>query len=266
MLTSQIMGFAVLAVLWVNALLILGVAIKELRHLRAFARRVRRAAKAGSLVTGRVKEAPDGRLALRRVSQCGRARTSGGPECILFGDSAQRHEVLGGVVETAEGEVRIEATERSEVWSSRERGEEVVGPRGDEFDEAYPQASKHAGFSRDVDVDVRVGDPVWVLGEREDDRLVPPADEPILVSMVDPLTWAAGRSRLVVAFLLGASLALVAITALVFWPPVFGTVSTIGAALGVVYFLGVQPIATSVRDAIRTPARQELGGAWTRTA
>jgi len=47
-------------------------------------------------------------------------------------------------------------------------------------------------------------------------------------------------------------------------PPVFGTVSTVGGALALAFFLLVQPAAVAARNAARTPDRQPVGGIWQR--
>ena len=45
-------------------------------------------------------------------------------------------------------------------------------------------------------------------------------------------------------------------------PPVFGLVSTIGAALGLAFFLLVQPAGTALRDAVKLPSAPITRGTW----
>ena len=65
----------------------------------------------------------------------------------------------------------------------------------------------------------------------------------------------------IVAFLVGSA----GITVLALWPPVFGRVSTLGGALGLVYFLGfLLPGGVLVRDAVRPASVAFVRGRWTR--
>ncbi len=259
------MGLLALGILWVNGLLVIAVAFKQLRVVRETGARFRRASREGRLVAGVVKEGEP--LAIRHVAQLGRAVTSGGAPRILFTDGPQSFEVLGGAVETAEGVVRVAPAQPglSEVWVAPERAAEARAcPSVELFEEAYGEASKYKGYARELEVPIRAGDRVWILGDRDRDELRPSETEPLVVSMVEPLLWVSEKTLLLVAFIAGASLALCAVTALALQQPWFGTLSTIGGALCVAYFLGVPPIGTAVRDAVRTPARQPLGGTWTR--
>lgn len=270
MLTREIMGALALGILWLNAGLVMAAAFKQLQGLRRLGRRLRAMADSGGLVHGEVVRAGEGdRFAVRRIHQLGRAVTSGGPPTMLFTDGPQSFEVLGGAVRTAEGDVEIAPADpvRSEVWHDAARGAEAVGGSAEAFDEALPAASKYKGFARDLEVEVRRGDRVWVVGARDGDALGAPEEAvPLLVSMVDPRAWIASRTRLVLGFVLASTTALVAVTALALWPPRFGLVSTIGGALGLVYFLAIQPLGTALRDALRTPARRLLNGEWRRGA
>lgn len=228
-------------------------------------RRFREARERGRLFVGVVKEGEP--IALRHVSQLGRAITTRGPERILFTDGPQSFEVLGGVVETGEGDLRVAAAQPglSEVWVAPERAAQAGAcPSPDEFDEAFGEASKYKGYSREIEIPIRAGDRVWIIGDREGDTVGPSESEPLFVSMVEPFGWAAAKARLLSLFILGALVGLGAVTALALQTPWFGTVSTIGGALAVAYFLGIQPLGTAVRDAVRTPARQPLGGTWTK--
>lgn len=263
MLTRELMGLLALGILWVNGFLVVAVAFKQLRAVLGVRARFRRAREQGRLVVGVVREGEP--IALRHVAQLGRAITTRGPERILFTDGPQSFEVLGGVVETGEGEVRVTAAQPglSEVWVAPERAAEAGAcPSADDFDEAYGEASKYKGFAREIVVPIRPGDRVWIVGDRDGDAIGPAEEEPLLVSMVEPFGWAGAKARLLVLFILGALGGLGGVTALALQTPWFGTVSTIGGVLAVAYFLGIQPLGTAVRDAVRTPARQPLGGTW----
>jgi len=266
MLTQEIMGLLALGILWLNGLLVLAVALKQLAAVLRMRARFRRARAEGRLVEGVVKG--DAPIAVRRVEQLGRARTDkGSQKIILFTDGAQSFEVLGGILETASGEVEVAPApgDRAEVWVAPRRAEEAAAcPSEDAFDDAWGDARKYKGHRRDLAVDVRGGDRVWVVGARDGDRVVAPEGAPLLLSMVEPFGWAGAKASLIGGFVLAAAVGLAAVSALAMWPPWFGTVSTIGGALCVAYFLGIQPLGTAVRDAVRTPARQPINGTWHR--
>jgi len=267
MLTQQIMGLLALGILWVNGLLVVAVALKQLAAVNRMRSRFARARGEGRLIEGVVEG--DSPIAVRRVEQLGRARTDTRSEkTILFTDGAQSFEVLGGRIQTADGAVEIAPApdESAEVWVATPRAEEAAAcPSEDAFDEAWGDANKYKGHRRDVSVDVRGGDRVWVVGAREGDRVLAPDVGPLLLSMVEPFAWARSKAWLLGGFVLAASVGLAAVTALALWRPWFGTVSTIGGVLCVAYFLGIQPLGTAVRDAVRTPARQPVNGTWQRS-
>ncbi len=266
-LTREIMGLFALGVLWLNAGLVVAVALRQLGNLRALGRRFRDAARRGELVSGTV-ESP-GRFAVRRITQMGRAITSKGPDRILFTDGPQSFEVIGGRVATGEGVVEVAPAPpvQSEVWVGKARSDETLSCSGAaEFERAWKPANTFKGFARDAEIEVVQGDRVWVLGRLRDGRVEATESEPLLVSMLDPVALCDARARLIIAFVIGAGLALAGVTALALWPPVFGWVSTLGGALGLVYFLAVQPLGTAVRDAVKTPARRMVGALWARPA
>jgi len=265
-LTKEIMGLFALGILWLNGGLVIAAAYKQLRALGRLRRAFVAARERGELISGRVVEA-DGVFARRHVSQTGRAVTTKGPSRILFTDGPQAFEVRGGIVETADGPITVEPAPiaASEVWPDPARSGEALGcPSEDAFDEAWTDASKFKGHAREIEIPVREGDSVWVHGRREGDTLSPWEGRPLLVSMVDPTAWCAGRARVVSLFIVGAALSLAAVTALTLVPPHFGLVSTIGGGLCLAWFLAIQPLGTAVRDAVKTPARQTLGAEWQR--
>jgi hypothetical protein len=130
-------------------------------------------------------------------------------------------------------------------------------PSAARFDEAYTHARKARGYSRTVEAMVREGAEVWLAGGDE-------AIAPALLSTVDPRSWARSRVALIAAFAAGEIAVAAGCTALALVPPVFGTVSTIGAALCLLFFLLVQPAGTAVRGAVRPPSRAIARGRWER--
>lgn len=260
------MGLFALGVLWLNTGLVLAVALKQLGNVRALKRRFARAREKGELVAGTALGS--GRFAVRRITMTGRAITTKGPDRILFTDGPQSFEVLGGELEVdGGGRVVIEATQpaASEVWIDPARAAEGTAcASAGELEQAFADASTFKGFTRDVELELRAGDRVWVYGAREGDRLSAKGDEPLVVSSLDPIAFCASRARLIVAFVVLAALALFVVTGLALYPPHFGVVSTIGGALGLAYFLAIQPLGTAVRDAVKTPARRTVGAIWQR--
>jgi hypothetical protein len=266
-LTREIMGLLALWILWLNAGLVFAVALRQLGNVRALRRRVVDAMRRGELVTGTAEPTEGDRFAVRRVAQTGRAITTKGPDRILFTDGPQSFEVIGGAVRTADGSVKVASAlpVLSEVWVDTARAADATGCGGaQEFDEAWKKANTSKGLTRDVDIEVRAGDRVWVMGAREEGGLVAREDAPLIVSMVDPVAFCASRARLLLLFIGVGILALVGVTVLALWSPHFGTVSTLGGVLGVAYFLGIQPLGTAVRDAVKTPARRQVGALWQR--
>src|SRR5258708_4286461 len=85
-----------------------------------------------------------------------------------------------------------------------------------------------------------------LAGERRGQTIVA-----AVLATSDPRAWCARRIGLLAGFIVAILVAASACTALALATPRFGLVSTIGAGLGLAYFLGVQPIATQVRDWVR---------------
>jgi hypothetical protein len=88
----------------------------------------------------------------------------------------------------------------------------------------------------------------------------------MLIASFDPRPWIEGKLRLIALFIVMELLVAAICTLVALTPPYFGTVSKIGGALCLAFFLFVQPAATMVRAAVRTPNRSLLGGRWERRA
>lgn len=266
MLTREIMGLLALGILWVNSALVFAVALKQLGNVRALRKRLVSARAEGALVTG-IARADGERFAVRRITQLGRAITTRGPDRILFTDGPQAFEVLGGSVETEGEAIRVAPAHgpEAEVWLGPARTlEGTACEDGGTFERAWAEATTFKGFAQDVELEVRSGDRVWVLGAREGDAIAPAGDAPLVVSMIDPVAFAASRARVLTLFLILGITALVGVTAVALTPPRFGLLSTLGGALGLAYFLAIQPLGTAVRDAVKTPARALVGALWRR--
>jgi hypothetical protein len=258
-----ILGALALFSLWANSLLILAMAFKQLRALQRLKTRFTDGKDRGTLIYGEAENTPDGVLATRTVNQTGRAVTSGSPGQIVFADGEQGFTMYGGSIRLGTDElVDLDASANEiEIWHSPERISTTLGCQDLEtFDEAHAAASRFRGFQRDLTFSVLEGDSLWVLGERSEGRVCAPKHGPLILSMVDPGQWVRQQIRWVWAFLLGASSTLIVVSVIALLPPIFGTLSTLGMVLCLAYFLAVQPVGTALRDRIRPPAHQPVGG------
>jgi hypothetical protein len=237
------MGALALAILWVTTLLIAAAALKELGPLRAVRRR---AWERGVVARG---DGPGAAIAVRRVEQVGRATDAGE---VHFSDRAYTGEIFGGAVTLdSGGELAIEPTREAEVWPSASALAGATSPPdGDALGAALALAKKPKGLPRSVEARLGVGDVVFV------------APGAPTVSAIDPRAWAAKKAALVVAFTVAEISAAALATAVALVPPAFGLVSKIGGALCLAFFLGVQPLGTAVREAVRAPSRAALRGVW----
>lgn len=251
------LGALALGILWVNALLIAAAAMKQRGALGALRRRLADGRRDGTLVSGVVEagRGEGGALAVRRVEQMGRAMTVAGPDRILFTERGARDELFGGTVRTDAGEA-LELEPRSEgveIWVA----DDAPSRRADaDFETAWSRASTNKGFASTLERPVTPGTRVWV--HRAEGR--------VLVAAVDPVADCTRKRALLAGFAVGAVVSCGVVSVIACWPPVFGTVSTLGGALAVAYFLAVQPLGTMVRDAARPPSGRLVGGIWQRPA
>lgn len=263
MLTYEIMGLLALGILWVNTLLLAGAAITPLRELLGNLRRWRR----DGLITATVVEgAEDGVLARYEVEQTGhKAADDDDRAAIAFHDRAYRSLVFGGRVEVDGELLALEPTDDAEIWlTTTEKEQAAACPDAAAFDDAYPQARKAKGWRRRVTHDLRPGDAVLVHARRDGDRLLPPQDAPLLVATHDPRGWCRGKAAVVIGFQLLVLGLASGITYLALYPPLFGTVSTIGGVAGLLYFITIQAVGVTVRETTLAPPRAGLRGSWLR--
>ncbi|MCC6559429.1 MAG: hypothetical protein IT372_41445 [Polyangiaceae bacterium] len=263
MLSNPIMGVLALAIVWVNTLLVAAAALKDALALAARRR--------GMSVTEARVIRGDGRtgaLAGHRVEQIGRAgQGTGAREAILFSDRAHGGEVYGGAVSAAgeqggDRELRVAPVMEAEVWLPAAAVRAAAAcPSAARFEEAYLHARKARGYSRTVEAMIRADARVWIVGERGPGEITPS-----LIAAMDPRAWCRSKERLLAAFAIAVIAAAAGCTAVALVPPAFGTVSKIGGALCLGFFLLVQPAGTAVRDAVRVPSRAILRGQWSRRA
>ncbi len=277
--SPEIMGSLALGFFWIHTLLIVAAAGQELRRLRLLRARLRplpelEDRRAGLLRLEVVRGAgPQGQIADNRVTQVGRSKGDG---TLWFSDAAHASQVYGGELlwresGGAEVAISVDGDQSGAAWVSaqtRERAAQLGGP--EQFAVAEVQAKRGGGWKREVLTSVGGGDCVWIAGtlhrDAEGGWSICAGPDGLLVADCDPRVWAVGRRRLGAAFII-VSLALAGVcTALMFWPPVFGVVSTLGALAGLGYFLGLQPVGVSLAEAMRTPDRAYLRGSQKRRA
>lgn len=235
------LAYAALAIFWLNTLLIAAAGWGECaRLLRSWGRRAR----VGIVVEG---AGPAGQAAIHRVRQVGRSK---GDPAIWFHDRAYEAEVPGGAV--AIGTERVPLVSGS-VWIGRARQHAAAAcPGAEAFAGARGPASRAAGWTRAVEVAIAVGDRVW-LSEGPDGPLIADAD---------PRQWRRKITGLTAALVLGLMALAIGCTALCLWPPVFGTVSKIGALVALVVFNLFQLFGKLHREAIQPPSSLALRGVW----
>jgi len=263
MLSFEIMGLLALGILWVNTLLLAGAALSPLRELFGRLRRWRRDGLMQAIV---VAGTEDGALARYEVEQTGhKAADDDDRPAILFHDRAYRSFVYGGRVTIDGDEIALEPSDDGEVWlTAAEKAEAGACPDAAAFDEAYPNARKAKGWHREVRRDLREGDAIYVHARRDNGRLVAPEGAPMMLATHDPRGWCRARAALVIGFQLMVLAMAGGITYLALYPPLFGTVSTIGGVVGLLYFITIQAVGVSVREMTLAPPKTALRGSWLR--
>ncbi len=254
MLTLELMGLLALGILWVNTLLVAGAALTPLGEMWS---RLRRNLRPAEVTAGN----DDGVVAAHVIEQVGRkAADDDARQAILFHDCTYRSELAGGAL-SVDGET-IELTSSAsknaiEVWVSPAERKERAEAIGD-FDTAYKAARKAKGYRREVRSTVRVGQQVWFAAGT--------GDSPPVLATFDPRSFLRGRIAMVFAFQLAMVALSGAATFLALYPPVFGTMSTVGGVLGLVHFLLVmQPLGVTVREACLLPHVAVTRGSWVKT-
>lgn len=267
------MGALALVVLWVNTLLVAAVALKSALWIgrRRMPARLTAPSAGEGLAMVRVESGagPGGQLAEHRVEQRGR-KLSGEAPAIGWHDRKFDSRVYGGEARWAGVRVRIEPPGEDaevEVWPARDAQlRRAALPEAAALEHAMEHARRAKGQLREVAVPVAPGDTAWIAGrfhERDDGFVATAADDHLLmVSALDPRAWAAGARARLFAFAAAVIAIAGGITALCLVPPAFGSVSTLGGALGLGFFLLVQPAGTWIRDRTLPPPHRPLEGRW----
>lgn len=244
------MGVLALGVLWLNTLLIAGAALTQRRALGSVADALARARREGTLIQASVTkgEGPEGALVTRTLQQVGRAMTVAGPDRILFTEALAQHAVHGGELEGGAVLAPEEPLER--VWLD---GGAPLKRALSDFDDAFRRASTTRGLTTSASTAVRVGDVIWFQRGQ-------------ILASHDPLRTVRTKRSGLLFFALAAVTVGAGLTAVILTPPIFGTVSTVGGAGALLFFLLVQPAGVKVRDWARLPDEQPRSDVWQRPA
>ncbi|NJL95142.1 MAG: hypothetical protein HC915_16190 [Anaerolineae bacterium] len=209
---------------------------------------------------------PAGALATLTIERRGRALAKP-PATIGWHDRKRRAQVFGGHIDAGGANIAVEAGD-GDVWPDPQQLQSLdAAPSPEAFEEAMTAAKRAKGLLQSVDLSVRAGDEVFVVGAVQTHEghmsIRPMPDGTFLVSRVDPVRWARQARRASWAFSAVIVLVAAGLTVLATWPPAFGAWSTVGGAALLGFFLLVQPAGTWNRDRVREPSRKRLEGAWT---
>jgi hypothetical protein len=255
-LSREFMGMAALAILWLNTLLVVAATLRPLLASLGRARRFRR--------QGIIAKTVD-TIAEHRIEQVARRVQAAGRQALLWHDRNYGSVVLSGEIERGDERFELVPCEgvEAEVWVSPARIKaNAACPSLQSFDDAYKQAKGAKGYRRILRTAVDAGQRVWVCGNIKDGKLYGSETAPLWVSTQCPLAWRRRHLLLWLLFSLITVAVASAISFLVLQPPWFGRLSTLGGALGLVYFLLVQPAGVAFRDATLPPNRAAVGGRW----
>lgn len=242
-------GFA-LAAFWVNTLLIAAAGWSECAGLRRKYAYLNEGtgAQRGVVTAG---GGADGALAEFAVVQVGR---SNGRGPIVFHDRGHAARVFGGEVSLAGGQTRrLPAEAAAELWLSGAALARASGPLAGSYRAALPAATRAAGWERRVALPLGEGDTIWLAGQ---------VDAGLVIADADPRRWLGKITGWTVALVVGVLAVAGACTAACLWPPVFGTVSKLGAFAALVAFNLFQLAGKLHHDAIQPPSLRVLGGQW----
>jgi hypothetical protein len=251
--------------LWTNTLIIAAEALIRRRWIGTHRWAPRWDGQFGgeAVVAGIVREGAP--LARHTVEQRGRLRAR--KTEIAWHDRSHRSEIAGGIVDTRFGPVRVPPGP-GEAWPSstaQHRVAEHVEPVPAGGRDPADRARRAKGILRQVDVRWVPGDSVYLMGRLQalDDgswTLAPLSSGPMVLSSEDPAAWARRCRRELVAFATAVVGACALLTAGVAWPPAFGLRSSLFGALGLAFFLLIQPAGVWMRARTIEPAYRNLGG------
>ncbi len=248
---NEFLGLFGLSVSVVNGLMValdLGISARELRTL-------------GRRFDGRLRSGiseTDG-LASHSIEQRVRRLDRASP-ALGFRDRAHESSIAGGLVSFGDERVTLEGAANAEVWTSDDEKNDAARLDAGKFRALFDQAKTARGVVRSVRTEVKAGQRVWVVGDRNGDRFVAS-----LVATFDPRSFLRVRLGAIVRVVLLDVLWVAVGMTLALTTPHFGTLSVVGALLLLFHLIGITPIAMKVRLSCRTPAFAFLHGSTTET-
>lgn len=253
MIQPEWMGLALLGIAWVTAFMIAIDALIDARAMRARLAQWKTALLEGTVVAGE--------LAVHEVEQRVKQLDAAEPGLVFF-DRSHVSRVLGGAVTVGAETLEVKGAAGAEVWfDEATRTASAACPSLSEYDRLDKLAQGAGGGLRTVKSSLRAGQKVWLVGARQGASF-----EASVVSNFDPRPWAKGRIAAIAGLIVVNFAWVAAGTVLALWPPVFGTVSVVGALVLIGHFLGMTPIAMAAREKSRTPAVAFIRGSWKREA
>jgi hypothetical protein len=245
-LTHEVMGFALLGLSWVTALLVALDAMIDVKVMWSAVRRWKTTLHSGIVDCEN--------FARHQVEQRVKLLDGESPGLIFF-DRRHLSLAAGGTVLVDGQAVRVSANPSTEVWvdpSSR-----PSPPTPDAFASLFAQAQGPGGALRTVETVFTRGQKVWWAAD---------STQTELIANFDPRIFATSRMALSAAVMVLNVVWVGAGTLCATTAPAFGTVSTVGACLLLAHFLGMTPLAMAAREKSRSPAVAPLRGVWTQPA
>lgn len=251
MLTREIMALALLGISWVTAFMVALDALIDFRAMRSLLNQWKTTLKTGV--------AKSDELATHEIEQRVK-ELDGEAKGLVFFDRKHTSTVKGGLVTLDGRDVTVQSGTGAEVWfDAATRAANASCKTTAQFDALVQRSLGAGGGTRIVKSSTRAGQNVWIAGKQEGEVFVA-----TLVSAFDPRTFARSRAWASLGVVFASTLWCIAGTVLAFWPPVFGTVSIVGAVVLIAHFLGMTPLAMGAREKSRLPSVAYVRGLWRR--
>ncbi len=144
---------------------------------------------------------------------------------------------------------------RVSVWISPARALAAAAPPEDLLEQAKvrAQAARARGYVRSLELALREGDEVW-FWQGEQGRMI--------LSDQDPRRVAAGARRKGILITMLIAVITLGSLVLALWPPLFGTLSTIGGVLALANFLISLKWGKDAVEQMRDPSLLDVRGTW----
>ena len=267
--TVQIIAWLLLAYFWLHTILMALDANMSSRSLKRLLNSMSpRSGENGSSIE-RVKinslSGEQDYFAAETVEQVGRSRGDGS---IHFHERGRHGDCRGGVVELQSGE-KIGIPSLSLIPGERElwinpgpvQKKALVFSKED-FEGAYPPSQKARGWVRSLKSLWTTGDELWIVSASE--LKEGGANDIRYFCDFEPRAWLARRIWALRFFAIALLVGALGCSIFALWPPLFGTVSTLGAFATLVYFNSVQLFLVLAKNAADVPGKVQIGGKWSK--